>query len=518
MTNPGAKGPQPASGRAAPTAWAAGVVRSWLGILGYQALGFLVMAATSMVAVVAVPPRIWGEYWLLLSAVQVISGVTLSWVGQSTLLFARKEQRASGDIRSTLASALALQAAIWVIVVIAGMAVRKLPWISQHVTPSISALLVLSIGLLAAYETVSYALQAQHRFDGLGKGAAMSKLGPLLAVAAIWSGAPSSAGLLLAGLAAGYAAALLVTVLALPARSGGRSRPSWSAIRDVISYGSRLPIASAATLASTWLHVWFVRSFSGAAEAGVYAWAASLQMLVSAMLIPLATVLSPQLTDIVLDERKAHASRAIHTILALGVLAAALAPLALATMRVAATILPERYAAAGPILIVMLAGSPAQIMALLTAPMVRAVPALMNGFVKRALAVAASNLLLNAVLTPLLGAAGAALSLALTFWIACALQSRQATAAFTIGPTPLGAPPRVILLAGAVVIPIALLLSALPPGVSFAAGLASTFILIVAARQANLLAPLAGLPRELDFPQYTFQTTLTRLFHWCQRR
>ena len=65
------------------------MLKNWIEILGFQALGFLASSATAVIAVIAVPPQVWGEYWLLLSIVQVVSGVGLSWVAQSVSLLAR---------------------------------------------------------------------------------------------------------------------------------------------------------------------------------------------------------------------------------------------------------------------------------------------------------------------------------------------------------------------------------------------------------------------------------------------
>ena len=103
-----------------------GLLGSWLGIVGYQSVGFLAMVATSLLAVVVIPPQVWGDYWVLLSLVQVVNGIGLSWISQSVLLFARDELRRRGDIRETLSTALVLQGLLLAALVVLGLLVWPL--------------------------------------------------------------------------------------------------------------------------------------------------------------------------------------------------------------------------------------------------------------------------------------------------------------------------------------------------------------------------------------------------------
>ncbi len=490
-----------------------GLLGSWLGIVGYQSVGFLAMVATSLLAVVVIPPQVWGDYWVLLSLVQVVNGIGLSWISQSVLLFARDELRRRGDIRETLSTALVLQGLLLAALVVLGLLVWPLTASLLEISRSIFLLTLTAVALMGALETMSYALQADERFTGLGIGSALSKLGPLLAVAVVWAGLSASPQLLLVGLAGGLAAGLAATVRAMPPATGNEALPSLTAAWSIVSYGRSLPVAIAAGVMSAWMHVWFVKAYGGAAEAGVYAWAASLYALASAALMPMSAVIAPHLMDLVLANERDRARQRTALFTAVTVLAAIAAPAALAGLRLLSAALPDRYSGAGPILVVLLAAVPAQVLTYLCSPLLRAFPHMMGRVVTINMLMAALNVVLNFVLTPKLGGIGAAASLVSSVWAAALLAehyTRQAVDGAQTGKQTL-----VLLSTAAISLTAAILAISLPALAAGPVGLAVSGLLLVAARRFGLLQPLSIFVHHLNILPQPLRNALTGFLLWC---
>ena len=492
-----------------------GLLKSWMRILGYQALGFLMMAANAILIVAVVPPRIYGDYVVLLSIIQVVSGIGLSWVAQSTLLFAREEAVATGDVRGTLLGALLLQAGLFAVLVAMGWLVR--PKLAPYIelSPTLFLLIAAAVALMAAFETISYVLQGAERFDGLGRGAALNKLGPLCALLAIWAGAAASADLLLIGMVGGFAAASAITFAALPPRSPAAAPGAWSVVGRLAGYGMWLPAASTAGILSAWMHIWFVRAYGGAAEAGVYGWAASIHLVIGAALMPLSAVIAPHLIDLAVKDAREASRRRVALFQAVTLLAAVAAPIILAAVRSAGLALPERYANAGPILVLLLAAVPAQLMMVLVGPLLRAHPAMIKWVIWVNVLMAAASLVLNLALTTRLGGTGAAIALGISVW--CGALALNAIAVRLVGRSELSvkASPVALPLAGLVSLAGAIAVAHLSPVSSVLLGLPASLLLLVAVRSAGLLRPLATLSYHLDFLPPGPRLHLTRFLLWC---
>jgi len=491
------------------------MLRSWAEVFGYQALGFLILVATVMLSAIAVPPAVWGEYWTLYALMQMVGGIVLSWVAQSVPLFARAEIRQRGDIRTTLTSALAIQGVLILAFSATGIAILTATGQQAAVSPIVLFLLVLAITLSAAQETLSYALQADNRFTGLGLGSALGKLGPLLAVAAIWAGAPAVAELLLAGLVFGFAASLVATTAAMPPAAGEAARPSRKSMFTIITYGHKLPIAIAAGLVSAWMHVWFVRAWGGVHEAGVYGWAASLHALVGSVLMPLSAVITPHLMDLALTNEQERSRHRADLFIAVMVLAAALAPAYLGAVRALSALLPSQYADAGPILVLLLATVPAQLFAYLATPMLRAHPGMIGRIVAVNVLMLGLGALLNLLLTPRLGGLGAALALATSLWSGALAIDRQTRRAIGEAPETSRRSTLTVIGSGATVLILASVLVQLPAVLGIAGGLIAAAALIASVRALGLLRPLVSFSYHMSFLPQRINRPLTTFFHWC---
>lgn len=494
-----------------------GMLASWAGILGYQAIGFAAMAGTALLATLAVPPEIWGEYWIIVAVVQIVTGIALSWVGQSVLFFAKSEMRATGDIRAALYSALALQGCLFTLVAAAGWLLRPFAGPFVALDPSLFVLIAAVVALTAVQETVSYAIQADGRFQGLGLAAAASKLGPLLAVVTIWCGAAASPALLLTGVACGLAAGLAITAGAVPRAGVVNPRPSFHIASDIVRYGAKLPLAIAAGLASAWMHVWFVRAYGGAAEAGLYGWAASLHSLAGAALMPLSAVLAPHLLDLTLSGQTERTRQRADLFRALTVGATVVGPGVLGLVALGTTLLPGRYAAAGPILTILLSAIPAQLLANLTTPLLRGYPRVIGKFVGINVLMALASVFLNLLLTPRFGAAGAATALSISVWCGALAIERLTYRAVGGDATATASGIAPLAVAGVAIVAASVLAGLIPPLASACAGIAAVPLLLLLARRAGALRPLASFAYHLSFVPHVARHPLTRFFAWCDR-
>lgn len=489
--------------------------RTWIGILGWQAVGIVAATATVALASRLVPPAEYGRYWLALSIVQVVTGVVLSWVGQSVLLFAREEVHRTGDMRTTMLSALAVQAALFGLICATGIALYRLFPHYLVLSPVELGLVLALVGLLAAGETTSSALQAMQRYTGFGIASAVAKLGPFLAMLAIWAGVPASALALLTGVAAGMMAALALNVAAMPGRSAGASI-STHAIRRIVSYGAGLPIAIAAGLASTWMHAWFVQAYGGSADAGIYGWAASLHALAIAALPALAATLSPHLFDLVLEGRHDSAIARVRFFVALGVLATAALPLVLAAVLAMMWLVPAAYAGAGPVLVALLAAFPAQFISMLSGALLRAFPAMTGAVVAINSTVAIAGIALSFTLTSRFGAIGAALALSISMWLGTIVLIHKLRRPLGIEPSTAFGLTATCAIAAAFSIMAASLMPHLPPSLQPVVAVALCAILLAGARAAGALQPLAMLASVLP-PTTPGLALLTALLGWCNR-
>jgi O-antigen/teichoic acid export membrane protein len=497
------------------TAGTPSLLARWAGIVGWQGIGLMLTLGTMALAAGMIPPRVWGEYWLLYSVVQITSGLALSWVAQSTLYFAREEARATGSVHVTLSSAMGLDAAILALLCPVGLIIAWSLPAASGMPVWLPVLLLVGIAALAAYEVTTYALQAVDRFDGLGAGSAISKAGPLAGLALIAMGAPNEAGLLLGAQVIGLLAALAVIGSALPPPSGPRFAPSPELARRIAGYGARLPVGIAAGVLSAWMHVWFVRAFAGPEATGVYAWAAGIHAVLLSGLMPLSAVLAPRMIDLV-QSRSAEAvgdRTALFTSIVL--LVTAMAPLGFVALQIAGLALPARLAGAGPILLVLSSALPAALAANLASPILLAYPAMIGRIVRVNVLMAGANLGLNLALTPILGGLGAAIALSLAVWLGAEVLLRDAA---SLAPSPARSTRRHIAalpLAGLVLVAVALLLGHTAPAPAMALGVIAALAMTILLRELGALVPLGSLAHHVSNLPQPIERPLTRFLAWC---
>lgn len=384
----------------------------------FQGAGLILAAGTVAMAALAVPPATYGQYGLMLSVVQIASGVGLGWINQGLLRVGREEFRQRGSSSDSLAGAVALSAGMMVILSAAAFSLGPALEAATGFSATTFAFLAISLLAFGAYETLSYAAQANGRLDGYAGGQIIARAGPFVAVVLMLAGWATSATFLMVCASLGWAAAAIYTGGATFAR-GFQPTAEWEdKIRAIVRYGRWLPIGSAAGMLSQWMGLWFVRSHVGLAEAGVLLWAMGVYSMVAGALQPLGAILSPRMVDLRLADDKVEIQYRLDLILAAGLLAAALMPAALGLIKlVGATVLPSSYAGAVPLLTLLLAAFPSILLAAGLSPLVVAFEALMPRLVAMNVAAAAFNFAGLTILVTRFGAVGAAISSTLAVFV-----------------------------------------------------------------------------------------------------
>ncbi|HYM30272.1 MAG TPA: oligosaccharide flippase family protein [Candidatus Cybelea sp.] len=403
-----------------------GIAVAWARLLGLQIVGLAVAVATVAIAAIVVPPAVYGQYALVLSLLQVISPVTLSWISQSAVRFGREEYLLNGGIAATLGSVLAMQVPLFGLVCVAVWI--AMPWLETWAAGArFDWIAFTALGGIAAAETLAYAAQAAGRFTGYGAGQLLVRAGLAGALVPIYFGVGADARLLLAGTAAGSIAAAAMTFVSIPRRSRAKLRFDPPLARRILAYGWKLPLGAASGILFAWIDIWFIRSLIDLDAAGVYAWAYNVFRMAAMVLMPLSTVLAPLMADLRLSGDRDRSARGLRAILAAFILASAMVPIGLVPLRWAAElIVPTNYhAAIAPA--IMLGGTMSlQLFVLGVNPLVMAYERAVGGVVILNVAMLGLNAVGDLLLIPRLGILGAAAATASATWLSVLVMNRLA--------------------------------------------------------------------------------------------
>jgi len=473
----------------------------WLRIVSWQGAGSLMAVGTVALAALAVPPAIFARYSLMLSIAQAGYAVAFAWINHALFRYAREERARHGTISGAVGPALRAHAALIALCALAAVAMGPAVAGLAGLPASALAWCVAGIAALAAFEMATYAAQAGGRFDGYGPGHALAKAGPFLAVLACTAVAPD-AEYLFAGALAGWLAGLAWT--ARVSSWGGPARPGTA--RRMLAYGWRLPFASAAGMVVAWFGVWALQMREGAEVAGIYAWAAALVAIVAAALIPLSALLAPGMVDLRLAGDPARLRAAVARAVAVALFVAMVSvPTLLALRPVAAIALPPAYAEAQPLLIVLCAALPAQLLSYMLSPLLMADETLVGALTRAN--VATALFLAGGIwsVLPVAGAIGAAAVSVVAVW---SLATYGLVLAARLGGDGRDALRRWALLGlvFAFVVPIV----ALAPPVLALAAASSIGALVVVARRRGWFRALAEL--SVFLPRYR---AVERVLGWC---
>jgi O-antigen/teichoic acid export membrane protein len=474
----------------------------WIGILSWQALALLLAAMTAALAAAFVPPEIFARYSLMLSIVQIGYAVGFAWLNHAMFRFAREECARHGTIAGATRPAIVGHALILLALCI-GTALVAEPLARWSGLPP-SAFIWCGTGLaaLVGFETATYAAQAGGRFDGYGSAQVLVKAGPLVAALGCAVAVPDHR-LLFAGLLGGWLAGLArVAAVARwhgPARAGTAAR--------MLRYGWRLPLASAAGMVVAWFAVWSLHLRVGAAAAGIYAWAAALVALAQAVLLPLSALLAPRMVDLFLARDAAALRMAVGRAVAVSLLFAAMMPIGLSAVALGAgAALPDAYGPATPVLVMLCAALPAQLLSYLLSPLLMADETLV-GAVTRANVLAAALLAIGTWFAlPLASMTGVAAVAAVSVWTLAGVWLVLASRLSGTGPAAL----RRWAMTGLAIGGSAMAIAMLAPVAASALGMITALALLGFGRGRAWFRPVAELAVHL--PR---RRIVDRFMQWC---
>jgi len=484
------------------------MLRTYFGLVGLQVLGTgLALVFLALVAAY-IPADVFGAHTLILSVAQATVAIGLSWSNAGLLRVGREEYGRTGTMGGAFGSRVVMHALLLLIFVPAlfifedrltalfGFATGALPWL-------VTLMVVMSIS-----EMVGYAAQARGRFSLYGLGPLALKTSQSLMAILFAVGLASGWPALVAATILGYALTALIAWRQLPG-SVGRLRPNWSSLRAIMVYSWSLPFGAAGGMAVAWVGLWYLNHHADTATVGAYAWAYNVSLLVAAILTPLSAMLTPRLIDADLAAGRDGLTRYAHAAAALACLWMAILPLGMALALALFALLDfgGYEAALGPALI-MIGATSFQFMAYLVNPAVAPHGELMPWVVLINLASAVGNIALVALLVPLYGAVGAALSMAgalgIAAWLLLVLARRVAY------------PPALlpVVLISSLPVAVGAIAEIIPTGAAIALCLTASLAGLFAARRFGALRDLGILiPMLSDLPRSLAQPG-TRIMRW----
>ncbi len=463
--------------------------RTVLSVGALRLLSLLCAAAFIAGVTALVPPDVYGFYILVLSCAQVVVGALLSWPNPGLLRHGREEYVAQGSIGAFLGARLALHGILLALLLPAAVLVAPLlaDWIGTG-NCGIAGFLALSFLVMPLSDMGAVVAQATNRFLPFGTSVLLQRLLQVGAIGLIYAGAAPSWELLYLASLAGYAAAAAAAWMLVPRGVWKGFVVTREGLRRLVSYGRLLPVSIMAAYLITWMDTWFIRHFLDAAAVGRYAWAYSVTLLATTLLVPLSAVLGPKAIDLHLAGDAGRQRTLAASSIAACLLLAALVPLGVGLVAAVGAAVPlGDYRNSLPSLLILCAAVVFQAGISLAEPRIYADERLVPRAVGISVVMACVNALLNMLLIPWYGIEGAALATAAAYGVGMLLQWAV-----------VGMHWRMPVAAGIAGTGLAALLAAVTPLNALAAGGVISVVAVTVGRQSGLFVALADLlPRRL---------------------
>jgi len=173
-----------------------------------------------------------------------------------------------------------------------------------------------------------------------------------------------------------------------------------------------------------WVDGWVIREFRGVGPVGVYNWAYQTTAIASLACSPIAAILTPRVIDARVNDDRQRLDRYARAILPVTTIASAAIAVGMTCVYPILTVVGSSgYAGAYPIILLLVAALPFQLLGYLVTPLGNAYEALLPRFVFVGAAVALFNTVGDLALVPRIGVAGAAVSTASAFALGGLLQT-----------------------------------------------------------------------------------------------
>jgi O-antigen/teichoic acid export membrane protein len=239
---------------------------------------------------------------------------------------------------------------------------------------------------------------------------------PLLRFHASWT-------YLAACLVASTAASAIFSFATMPRASWSGFRLASPAVVALLKYSWTLPFAAVSTYVVNWIDMWVIRAIRGVGSVGVYSWAYQVTAIAGLAFAPVAVVLTPRVIDARLKHEDARIADYVDSILPAAIaLAWVIAVAFVFVSPLLTSIVSPAYAAAYPIILILLSALPFQLIAYLVTPLANAYERLIPRIVFASAVIAAINAVGDVILVPRIGIAGAAVATTAAFIVGSLLQ------------------------------------------------------------------------------------------------
>ncbi|NQV44717.1 MAG: oligosaccharide flippase family protein [Rhodospirillales bacterium] len=357
-------------------------------------------------------PTTYGTFTLVLSMIQVLTALGLSWANKAILRYGREEYVQHSKLGETLAVRFVFQ--IGSLCVLVPLVLLGADYAAAHVgsDPFILACIVIAgLVLLPLNEAGMMIAQTIQNFRAYGMVPVIQRSLQLAVAVGLAAGWLHGWTALAAGTLAGYFLGAAYTFFSVIKGNVGRLTIRTDVFKKMFTYSWSLPVITVGALLVAWMDIWFIRYFIDSEAVGIYAWSYTVTTLATSLIIPLAAVLGPRFVDYRLDNNSHRIREAFDVFRSVVLLAAALLPIIIGFLfMVANTVNLGPYAPAlAPLLILTVATVLQLAMALMEVVIYaheRLVP-VMAGVLLLIVTVNAGG---NMVLIPWLGIEGAALS------------------------------------------------------------------------------------------------------------
>jgi O-antigen/teichoic acid export membrane protein len=396
--------------------------RSYLTVVVCQAIAAVAAVSALRWLAIYVEPEVFGRYTLYQSVVSAIGLFLISWPNAALLRFGREEWVRQGSVGATLGARCALFATS------VAAAVALVWWFDPWVRtllgiaapgPSPWRWIALGIVVVPASELAIYVSQAVGRTEMYGYSPLITRAGFLAGVMLIPLIRPAAEWTYLAG------CLILSSVAASVYAFGTMPRAAWRGfeirprtVMILVTFSWTLPFAGISTYVVNWVDSWVIREVKGVALVGIYNWAYQATAIAGLAFAPIAVILTPRVIDARLKQDSIRIARYVEAILpAAGVMALATTALLWLAFPLLQRFIAPAYAPAYPIIMVLLAALPAQLINYLVTPLANAYEQLLPRIVLVSVAIAVLNVVGDLLLVPRIGILGAAIATLSAFTI-----------------------------------------------------------------------------------------------------
>lgn len=393
---------------------------SYVIVIACQALAAVAAIAALRWLALYVDPATFGQYALFQSVVSAAALFFVSWPNAALLRFGREEWVRDGRVGITFAARALLFAGCTSLAIALAWLLDSRLRVFLHVELSPFVWVALAVIVVPAAELAIYLNQAIGRTEIYGYSPAITRVGffagvatiPLLAVHPGWT--------YLAGcMIASTAAAAVFSFATMPRATWYGFRVTSPTVVTLLKYSWTLPFAAVSTYVVNWIDMWVIRAVRGVGSVGVYSWAYQITAIAGLAFAPIAVVLTPRVIDARLKKDHLRIARYIDSILPLAIVFAGIIGLLFVFVFPAfQSIASPAYAPAYPVILILLAALPFQLIAYLVTPLANAYEGLLPRIVLVSAVIAGINAVGDVMLVPRLGISGAAVA---------------TTAAFTLG-------------------------------------------------------------------------------------